>query len=452
MGRWGVAGLATLVLVAAVVILTNVDRPWEQGETWRGFPSVQAEEAPVSVPTMVENTNWPQLFGPTHDAVCTETGLKLQWPDEGPPKLWELKLGTGYSAPAIQGEKIVLFHRVGDEEIVECRDLATSKTVHWRFAYPTRYVDRYGYNGGPRCTPIISGDWVYTLGAEGRLHCLAFETGAKKWERNINEDYQVEQGFFGVGATPLLEDDRLIINVGGKKTSAGIAALATTDGKTLWTATDEGASYATPRGATIHGQRHVFVFTEAGLVDIEPKSGKARWSIPFRSKLFESVNATSPLVSGDLVFVSATYGTGALALRVKPDGSFEELWRDKEGRRSALDSHFSNIIEVDGYLYGYAGRHENGSTLRCVELKTGKVRWRWETLLGRGNLVRVGQRFLLWGEQGHLVAIDVNPEKVVPRAITKVSLLEGPTWTPPAIAGGRLFLRNESRLICLNLR
>lgn len=392
-------------------------------------------------------SDWPKLFGPTEDGVCTETNLALDWPKSGPPKLWEMKLGNGYSAPSIVEDRLIVFHRVKDEEVVERLSAETGERV-WRFSYPTEYVDRYGYNNGPRCTPILDAGRVYTFGAEGKLHCLDLETGTKHWMRDLNGDYQVEQGFFGVGATPLLENDRLVINVGGKTTNAGIVAVDAKSGKTLWTATDQGASYATPRAATIHGLRHVFVFTEAGLVSVDPINGNVRWSIPFRSKLYESVNATSPVLAGDLVFVSATYGTGCLCLEIDKEGNFKELWRD----RKTLDSHFSNILELDGHLYGFAGRHESGAMFRCVHLRTGEMKWEWETVLGRGSSVRVGDRLLLWGERGHLVSIDASTAKPRLRSFTEQGLLGAPCWTPPVISRGRLYLRNENQLLCLDLR
>lgn len=391
-------------------------------------------------------SDWPNLFGPTHDSVCVETGLSLDWKPPL-PIVWSVTLGEGYSAPSIVGDAAVVFHRDGDKEVVQRRSAATGEVV-WSFVYPTAYVDRYGYNNGPRCAPIIAAGKVYTLGAEGKLHAIDLETGAKRWGRDLNADFHVEQGFFGVGATPLLERDRLIINVGGKTVGAGIVAIEAGTGKTLWQATDQGASYATPRAATIHGQRHVFVFTEAGLVDLNPADGKVRWSIPFRSRLYESVNATSPVVEGDIVLVSATYRTGSLCVRIKPDGGYEQLWRGIE----PLDSHFSNMVVVGQDVYAFSGRHEQGSDLRCLDLLTGKVKWRRESALGRGSLVRVGDKLLAWGERGHLATIKTDPDRFTLVSAAPEPLLRYPCWTPPVISRGRLYLRNETTLLCLDLR
>lgn len=404
------------------------------------FPFARAAAQPPA------SGEWPCLFGPGHDSACTETAVNLDWRSGPPPILWKRDTGETYSAPAVSRGRLILFHRVKNDEVVECLDAAGGRSI-WSHRYPTNYIDRYGYNGGPRCTPIIDDEHVYTYGAEGVLCCLTFDEGQKVWSRPLNAEYQVEQGFFGVGATPLLEGDRLVINLGAKTKGAGIVAVDKRSGKTLWEATDHGASYATPFPADVHGKRHVFVFSEAGVVSIEPREGVARWSIPFRSRLYESVNATSPIVSGDVLFVSASYRTGSLCLRIKEDGSQEELWRNL----SSMDSHFSNLLVHEGHVFGFAGRHQQGAELRCVELSTGKVKWRVESLLGRGSMLRIGERLLLWGEEGHLASASLSTARFEFASFSKERLLTGPCWTPPVVAGGRLYLRNETRLLCLDV-
>lgn len=445
---WIVIAAIVSISLAIGMFLRSMQSPLQRAEPRAQTFGPVASAAEVAGPMPVANpaTDWPCLFGPTHQSIAPAE-LKLPtWSKLGLRELWRRMLGTGYSCPVIVGDRLLIFHREKDSELVECLNAATGAEI-WKFAYSTSYVDRYGYNNGPRCTPIVDGNRVYTFGAEGKLYAIDFATGKEIWFRAINVDYNVEQGFFGVGATPWLEKDRLIINAGGKESNAGIIAVDTATGKTIWQATSDGASYATPYAATIHNQRHVFVFTEAGLVDVEPEQGKVRWSIPFRSRSYESVNATSPDVAGDVVIVSASYNTGTLVVRIKPDGSYEQLWK----KERPLDSHFSNLILRDGLVYGFSGRHEQGATFRCVELETGNVRWKWETLLGRGSSVRFGEQMLLWGERGHLVGVTANPEGVRVHSYTAVPLLEGPCWTPPAVAGSRLYLRNESTILCLDL-
>lgn len=392
---------------------------------------------------------WPRIFGPSGDGVIPDQPLNLAWTGDSPPILWSLDLGEGYSAPSIRQDAVIVFHRLEAEEVVDRVDLDSAKR-RWRFTYPTSYVDQYGYNNGPRSTPIIEGDVVYTLGAEGKLHALRLETGEKIWGRWLNRDFKVRQDFFGVAGTPALTRDRLIINVGGEATGAGVVAIDKVTGETAWTATEDGPSYASPAVADIHGRPIALAFTKAGLVALEEPTGKLLWSEPFRSRLYESVNATSPLVVGDIVLVSATYGTGSLCLRIKEDGSAEELWRSV----ASMDSHFSNLIHKDGFVYGFAGRHEPNAELRCIELTTGRIRWSVASILGRGSMLRMGERFILWGERGHLLTRTLSPD-AAPELPTDPrehrSLLRYPCWTPPALVAGRLFLRNETELLCLDI-
>src|SRR6266511_2460250 len=187
--------------------------------------------------------DWPQFLGPERNGVSPETGLLQAWPKQGPPLLWEKTIGEGYSGPVVAGGAVVVFYRSGGDEVVQCLDAATGKE-RWKHTYPTRYRDAFGKGDGPRSTPLIAGGRVVTLGAEGRLTCLELENGNKVWDRPLNEDYQARKGFFGVGTSPLLEGNLLLVNVGGKK--AGIVALDKDTGKEVWTATDHEASYASP--------------------------------------------------------------------------------------------------------------------------------------------------------------------------------------------------------------
>ncbi|MBX9655304.1 PQQ-like beta-propeller repeat protein [bacterium] len=413
------------------------------------YVTALAANAAESVTINPDSRNWPRLFGPTGDSVVPNQPLDLKRIEAKLPVLWELEVGESYTTPSIVDNRLILFHRIEDQETVDCLDVETRER-HWRFQYPTRYIDRYGYNNGPRSTPIIVDEVVYTLGAEGKLHALRLEDGKKLWSRWLNREFKVDQDFFGVGGSPCIDENRLIINVGGTETDAGIVAIDRTSGETLWQATSEGPSYATPVAATIHGKRFAFVFTKGGLVSLEAETGKVLWSIPFRSRLHESVNASSPIVVGDIVFASATYGTGSLAVRIKPDGTAEELWRSV----MAMDSHFSNLMAVDGVVFGFAGRHEGDAELRCIELETGKIRWSVPSVLGRGSMIRVGKEFLLWGERGHLFVRSLDPS--VPPKLPEdpreaEPLLRYPCWTPPSIAAGRLYLRNETRMICFDL-
>jgi outer membrane protein assembly factor BamB len=392
----------------------------------------------VSLPA----ADWPQFLGPTRNGVSAETGLAKSWPEKGPPVLWEHEVGEGYGGPVVAGGTLVIFHRVGDEEVVEGLDAASGKP-RWKFAYATKYSDQYGKGDGPRSTPLVAGGKVYTLGADGPLHCLDLKDGKKVWEKSLAKDYELRPSFFGIATSPLVEGDLLLVNVGGK--DAGIVAFDKDTGKEVWKATDDEASYSSPVAATIGGQRHVFFFTRTGLVDLNPKDGKVRFSKRWRSRMDASVNAAAPLVIGDSVFLTASYDTGAVLLRVTKDG-VEEVW---SGRKS-LSSHFNTPVPKDGYLYGIDGRQESGAGLRCVELKTGAVKWEKEGF-GCASMILADGQLIALTEGGELVLIEPTPDGYKEKSRAAV-LKATPCRAEIALADGRLYARDGKKLVCWNVK
>jgi outer membrane protein assembly factor BamB len=386
--------------------------------------------------------DWPSLLGPARNGISDETGLVQSWPKQGPPLVWQRNVGQGYSGPVVADRRLILFHRLGDKEVVEALDAATGKE-RWRFDYPTSYVDDYGKGDGPRSTPLVADGRVYTLGAEGELHCLELESGKKVWHRSLAADYRPVKGFFGVGTSPLVEGDLLLVNVGAKK--AGIVAFDRRTGREVWKATDHEASYSSPVAATIDGVRHVFFFTREGLVALDPKTGAVRFSKRWRSRQHASVNAATPVVVGDHLFLSACYGTGAVLLKVRKDG-VDEVWSNDE----ALSNHYTTSIPRDGLLYGFDGRQEEGARLRCVELKTGKVHWSRDGL-GCGCMILADGNLIVLSEAGDLLLVEPTPQGYREKAHAP-ALLTGPCRAPLALADGLLYARDGKKLVCWNLK
>src|SRR5262249_33810392 len=235
-----------------------------------------------------------------------ETGLLRSFAKKGPPVVWEREVGDGFSGPVVAGDRLVLFHRVGDKDLVECLDAATGKP-RWTFSYATQYQDRLGKGDGPRSTPLVAGQRVYALAADGRLHCLDLASGNKVWVRSLNDDYRVPQGFFGVATSPILEGDNIVINVGGR---GGIVAFNKDSGQEAWKAAGDQASYSSPVAATLAGRRQLVFFTRTGLVLLDPADGTVRQRKRWRARIDASVNAAAPVVVGDELFISACYDTG----------------------------------------------------------------------------------------------------------------------------------------------
>ncbi|MCO6457216.1 MAG: PQQ-like beta-propeller repeat protein [Pirellulaceae bacterium] len=454
--------IRTAMLLAAPLVLVAVAGWWGTGRpatadaartpadlaaaTSGGRESTAAETAEAA-DTAADSTGWPNLFGPRHNSVSAETGIRTLWPAEGPPVLWERPVGTGYNSPIAQDDQLILLHRQGDEEHLECFHVETGQTL-WRTSYPTSYQNKYHYSHGPYSTPALDDERIYAVSAEGCLHCVRRDDGRIEWRRPLYEEYGVKLGAFAVAASPLVDGPRLIFNLGAGDRGAGIIALDKLTGQTLWTATDHAASCATPCAATLHGRRLVFVVTYEGLVALESETGRVLWQIEHRPKAPDSINATSPLVVGDRVVMVSGPGPGALVVRVLADGQYEELWRD----RRVLDSQFNNLVCVGDHLYGFSSKRQDGATFRCVELDTGRLRWHWVSDLARGCVLAVDGHFLLWGEHGHLAALEIDTTRPLVRSLTTSPLLETPCYSAPALHRGLLFVRNEQKLVCLNLR
>jgi outer membrane protein assembly factor BamB len=439
--------------------------------------------------------DWPRFLGPEGNNTSAETGLVESWPTNGLPVIWEKEIGAGYSAPSVLGERLVLHHRVQNEEIVECFNAGTGAPL-WRYAYPTSFTDPFGYNSGPRCTPTLTSNRCYTYGAEGRLSCLAIENGKVVWERDTSKEWTVPDPFFGVGSTPLLEEDTLIVMVGGQPNSAVVAFDAVTGkvlwengGKTNWQGTrtlgwrgeapyqwsgfEKVASYSSPVAATIHGRRNVLCFTRQGLMSLNPTNGAIYFSRWFQSQVNESVNAMRPVIQDDLVLISAAYyHIGAVLLRVLSDGhGLEEVWRSPDPKTQSqgggqappvLEIHWNTPVLHNGFVYAFSGRNEPDATFRCVEFKTGKLMWsrpeQWRAhstdtpgVYGRGSAILADGRLWVLGEGGKLGLFGLNPQKPEERCSWQVPSLHYPCWTAPVLSNKRLYLRSEDRLICLDV-
>jgi len=437
--------------------------------------TVVAAPSPLAEGAVVED--WGVFLGPTHDGVSRETKLNLTWDAKGPKLLWSLPRGSGYASPAIVGGKLVYQHRIADEDVVECLDATTGARL-WFRTFPTQYTDRYGYNNGPRSSPVIDGDQLYSYNSLGILRCLALADGAQRWQRDLTTDYQVQQNFFGVGTTPLVEGGRVIINVGSPM-GACVVALDRVGGATVWTTQDEwGASYASPVPATLQGKRRVLVFAggesrpaTGGLLCIDPATGVADFRFPWRSKSYESVNASCPLVIGNQVLVTSSYQTGAALLTIGADMQPTTAWTSLD-----FGCHFMTPFHVDGHLYGFAGRNHPDVEMACIELATGTITWheqpRWQEVMSlkgrerqmqmspfRGQFLRAEGKFVCLGEEGHLLCYDLSPTGF--KELSRAWMFQASeSWTPPVLWHGLLYLcQNQkaadgtpSRLLCYDLR
>jgi outer membrane protein assembly factor BamB len=387
--------------------------------------------------------DWPQFLGPNRNGAYSGSALASDWPKEGPAKLWEKKTGQGFSGPVVAANRLILFHRINEAETVECLNATNGQSI-WSANYPSGFRDEIrAEDDGPRSTPLIVGNQVFTFGAEGMLNCWNFATGEKIWSIDAKSKFGAPNGFFGIACSPLCEGNAVLLNIGGQH-GAGIVAFDRATGNVLWKASGDEASYSSPMAATIHAKRYAFFLTRKHLCALEPVSGKMVFEFPWTPQIQASVSAATPLVIDDLIFISASYGAGAALLRFRESGP-EKIWSGD----SILSNHYATAVHHNGFLYGFDGRQEQGCNLRCVELKTGKVRWS-QNSFGAGTILLAGEQLLILTEKGQLIRARATPAEFKPDA--QPQILPFMVRAYPALADGLFYARSRDKLVCLDLR
>ncbi|PHS17701.1 MAG: hypothetical protein COA78_02965 [Blastopirellula sp.] len=440
-------------------------------------PAAAQEKLPPNLSTRQKGTDWATFLGPTRNGKSTETGLITPWPVAGPKVLWHKPLSTSYGIGSISRGRLFQFDRHEDMERLTVLNAETGDFL-WKYEYPTQYEDSLGYNNGPRTSPIVDGDRVYIYGAEGKLHCLSITSHKVLWSVDANKKFGVVQNFFGVGSTPVVYKDLLLVMVGGSPDDShnfgrfdldrvigngtGIVAFDKRTGVVKYQFSDEMSSYAGMTWQKVGDRDYGFAFVRGGLVAFDPQTGKQDFHYPWRSRLRDSVNASTPIVAGDEVFISETYGPGSSLLKLKPDG-YEVVWKDSElVRERKMQTHWNTCILHDGYLYGSSGRNTNDAELRCIEWKTGKVMWS-EPGLTRSSLMYVDGHLVCLSEYGVLRLLKATPERFemvsgvylrIPQQESNVAdpaMLKYPAWAAPILSHGLLYVRGDDRMVCLEV-
>ena len=394
-----------------------------------------------SGPSPARGGDWPQILGPQRNGVAVGEKLASGWPAGGPKTLWQREVGAGLAGVAVAGPTVVLFHRLGNQEIAEALRVDSGETI-WKTGYPTRYTSGISPDDGPRCVPLIHQDHVYLHGAEGVVTCLAMKDGAKRWSRDLRVEYQGPEGYFGAGSTPIVAGKNLLVNVGGRD-GAGLVAVSLETGKTQWKATDEGASYSSPVATTIDGQQRVIFVTRLSAVAVDPESGAVGWRMAFGQR-GPTVNGANPVIFDDRLFLTASSGIGAKLARITND-SANVVWESDE----SLSSQFTTSVPRQGVLYGIHGRQDIGqAALRAIDPLTGKVLWSEEGF-GMATLILAEDKILAMKTSGELVLFAANRSGY--KQLAAAEPFDSTTQPLPALSQGRLFARDTRVLKCLEV-
>ena len=391
----------------------------------------------------VRASDWPQLLGPTRDAIYAGSPLLDKWPPDGPKVVWSYPVGEGYSNPVIGGERLVVCHRLETNLIVECLEPKTGKPF-WKFTHGMKFQDGAYFDSGPRPTPCIRNGRVFVHNTDGYLVCLDLRDGKKLWSKSIKAQFKTSATWHGCVSSPLAAEKALILQVGA--TNAGVVAFAPEDGHVLWQVLDDKSSASSPLLANLDGRTQLLIATRSALRSLDPETGQEHWHVMTPKQSSGNVYCASPVVMGDEVFLSGWYRLGAMLLRIKGDKP-ETIWN----RDDALSTHYANAIPYEGYFYGYHGHawERGGPNLRCVEMATGKVMWE-QPQTGSGTIIRSGSNLLILSDTGELLLAKANPKKF--EVLSRAQVVGRTTRSYPAIADGYVYVKGAKKLVCLDLR
>jgi outer membrane protein assembly factor BamB len=375
--------------------------------------------------SLVARADWTSYRGPSQNGVSSESvaiaGGELR-------QVWKTNVGIGTSSVVVSGAHAFTMGNVRNQDVVFCFDAASGREV-WKHEYRLA-PDPRNFEGGPAATPTIDGNRVYTVSHQGDLFCLDAATGKPVWYKHYQQDFRGKRPQWGYAGSPLVEGNLLILDVGARGGST--IALDKTNGKVVWKSGDDNAGYAAPLAADIAGKRTIVMFKAEHLVGLDAANGRELWRQPWKTSY--DVNAATPLIIGNRVFVSSGYGRGCGLFEVGP-GGVSERWQNKN-----LKAHFNTPVVSQGAIYGIDDNASPKSPLVCLDLETGKVKW--EEKIGGGALVLAGGKLVILNEAGELIIGDATPNGF--KAALRQQVLGKRCWVQPTVANGRIYCRNNN--------
>jgi outer membrane protein assembly factor BamB len=415
--------------------------------------------------------DWSQFLGPNRNGVSSETGIITDWSGDALKMNWTLTTGEGYAIGSVAGGKYFHFDVTEGEKGNSARlrriDLESGET-DWTFSAPSSYQDLYGYDSGPRTSPLIHDGRVYAYGVEGMLWCMDSESGDVIWEIDTMERFGVIQNFFGVSSCPIIHKDLLLVMVGGspeesrsvapgklnevKPNGSAVVAFNRKTGEVAWRSGEDLASYTSLKIVEMHGQKVGLAWMRENLIAFRPDDGKELFKFKWRARKLESVNASTPVVSGNRIYIGESYQKGGVVLEVSKDWQPKVLWSDEGRRNQSLAPHWNTPVLHKGFLYGCSGERTPTAELTCVEFLTGEVKWSVPGL-GRSSATFCDGHLIVMTERGQLLLVKASPEKY-----ELVSTYEGetgfryPCWSAPIVTNGKLIVRGKDKVACFELK
>lgn len=384
----------------------------------------------------VESADWLRWRGPNGTGISEETNWNPGAMKNSVPKLWQVNLGEGWSAVAVQGNYLYSMGNIDDHDIVYCLNVNTGKEI-WRYSYKCKA----GNFPGPRATPVIDGEHVYTLSREGHLYCLDAQSGKLKWQKNLMTDYTAASPTWGFAASVVIDGNSLIVNA----CSNGISLHKIT-GKTIWASKPGTGGYAAPVIYSINNKKYVAIFGMRAIFGVDFQTGEPVWSYPWVTEY--DINAADPIIIDAKIFISSGYQSGCALLDISQNKP-KLIWQNKN-----MSNQFGSSIYLNGYIFGPDGNcGRSSSSLNCIDFKTGKLMWSQN--LGFNSIVYANGYLLVITEKGELALVEANENDYKEISINNV--LSGsrkyPCWTAPVLSNSRIYCRcSNGDLISIDVR
>ena len=397
----------------------------------------------MTATVLAQSSDWAQWGGPHRNFISETKGLVPSWPASGPRRLWDRKLGEGYSAIAVEGGMLFTMYRKGDNEVAIALDAATGKTL-WEYSYAAPFSPEYDMtNGpGPHATPLVSRNLVFTSGATGKLHALDKKSGKVLWSHDLISEFHGTLRVNGYSCSPVAYKDEIVMMVGGP--SSSLVAFNRKDGSVIWKKHDFKNSTSSPIIINVDGQDQLVAFMYGEIVGVDPNNGNLLWSHPHPAEF--GLNTSTPVWGPDnLLFMSSGYGGGSRVLKLKRAGdktTVEEVWAN-----NLMRIHFSNAIRIGDVIYGSSGDF-GPAPFTAVNVKTGNIVWRHRSF-PRASVLFADGHFIILDEDGSLILANATAAGLT--VTSKVELLKNKSWTVPSLSGTRLYLRDRKNIMALEL-
>ena len=399
-------------------------------------PSPSASPSPGQTPAETARNYWTNFRGPKRDGKYEEATISTTWPANGLPVVWKQPVGIGHASFVVADGKAYTIEQRRSQEVVAAYDMNNGREL-WTQKWNAEYTDSTG--DGPRATPTWDAGRIYALGATGELRCLDANSGAVIWGKNILTDNQAKNLPWAMAASPLIVDDKVIVLPGGTS-GKSVVAYNKNNGAPVWRVLNDTQAYVSPMLVELAGRRQIVVVSASRVVGLAPENGALLWEYPWDTD--NGINVSQPIiVDRNRFFISSGYGKGAALVEVKGSGnSFtaSTIWENTN-----MKNKFNSSVLYNGYIYGL-----DEGILVCLDVNTGERKWK-DGRYGYGQIILAGSHLIVTSDKGEVALVKATPSAYT--ELARFAAVEGQTWNYPAIANGRLLVRNSNQMAAYDI-